>query len=143
MRQLLTLAFTSFVLYGCAADRNIPMPYSITESLQYGDYKEQLKGVRLFFGNQRHPAVAKTIGVRTTSQKSNAVGRENKETCARAFASALLRLKSAAISSGGDAVINIKSNYMHQEVSSETHYQCATGAIMSGVALKGTVVKLR
>jgi uncharacterized protein YbjQ (UPF0145 family) len=52
-------------------------------------------------------------------------------------------LKSAAVRSGGDAVINIKSNYKHREVSSESHFQCATGVLMSGVALKGTVVKLR
>lgn len=145
MRQILISVLSAFALFGCSSEgnRNVPLPYSIDEALQYRDYREQLQGVKLYFGNQRHPAVARTIGVRTTSQKSNAVGRENKETCARAFASALLRLKAAALKSGGDAVINIKSNYQHNEVSSESHYQCASGVLMSGVALMGTVVKLR
>jgi uncharacterized protein YbjQ (UPF0145 family) len=145
MRQILTLALTAIIVYGCAAngDRNVPKPYSITEALEQRDYKDKLKGVRLYFGNQRHPRVAKSLGVRTTSQRSNAVGRESNESCARAFASGLLRLRSAALRMGGDAVINIKSNYNHQEVSSATSYQCAAGAVMSGVALKGTIVKLR
>lgn len=145
MRQILIFALSALIVSGCASEgeRNVPLPYSITEALQYRDYKEKLQGVKLYFGHQRHPAVAKTIGLRTTSQKSNTFGRVNKESCARAFASALLRLRAAALRSGGDAVIDIKSNYDHIEVSSETHYQCASGAIMSGVALKGTVVKLR
>ena len=57
-----------------------------------------------------------------------------KYSCARALASVLLVLKSAAVRSGGDAVINIKSNYKHRELSSESHFQCATGILMSGVA---------
>ena len=145
MRQILILALTAFILSGCASEgnRNVPLPYSITEALTFKDYKARLDDVGLFYGNQRHPRVARSLGVRTTSQRSNAVGRKNKETCARAFASALLRLRSAALRMGGDAVIDIKSNYQHNEVSSETHYQCASGRIVSAVALKGTIVKLR
>ena len=145
MRQILTLTLTAFILLGCASggDRNVPKPYSIKEALGFANYKERLKGVRFYFGDQRHPRVAKSLGVRSSNQRSNAVGRENKESCARAFASALLRFKSAALNLGGDAVINIKSNYKNNEVSSRSHYQCAAGALMSGVTIKGTVVKLR
>lgn len=145
MRQIVILSLMAFALSGCASEgnRNVPLPFSITEALTFADYEAKLDGVRYYFGDQRHPRVAKKFGIRTTSQRSNAVGRENKETCARAFASAMLRLKSAALRVGGDAVINIKSNYQHKQVSSQTHYQCASGAIISSVALMGTVVKLR
>jgi uncharacterized protein YbjQ (UPF0145 family) len=145
MRQILILSLMTFLISGCASkeNRNVPLPYSITEALTFRDYRAKLTGVRFYYGDQRHPRVAKNLGVRTTSQRSNAVGRENTESCARAFASAILRLRAAAIRLGGDAVINIKSNYQHNEVSSETQYQCASGAIMSAVALKGTIVKLR
>ena len=143
MRRALILTLTAFLFYGCAADRNVPKPYSIAEALEFRDYKKQLKGVRFYFGNQRHPRVAKSFGVRSSSQKSNAVGRSNKKTCARAFVSALLRFRSTTLRLGGNAVINVKSNYKHNEVSSRSHYQCAAGAVMSGVTIKGTVVKLR
>jgi uncharacterized protein YbjQ (UPF0145 family) len=144
MRQILTLALTAFVLSGCVSDRGVPKPYSITESLEFENYKERLQGVRFYFGNQSHPPVARTIGARTVSRKASTGGnRQPNAICARALASALLRLKSAALQSGGDAVINIKSNFRHREVSSETHFQCASGVWASGVVLKGTIVKFR
>ena len=143
MRQILILTLTTFILSGCVADRNVPKPHSITEALQFEDYKARLEGVRFYYGNQRHPKVEKSIGVRTTARRSSMGDQTRKTSCARAFASALLVLKSAAVRNGGDAVINIKSNYKHREVSSESQFQCASGVLMSGVALKGTVVKLR
>lgn len=143
MRQILILAVTAFIFSGCVANQNVPLPYNITEALEHSDYKARLQDIRFYFGNEPHPAVAKSFGISRTAQRSSAVERGRKETCARAFASAMLRLRSAALKAGGDAVINIKSNYKDVEVSSENNYQCATGALMSGVALKGTVVKLR
>ena len=43
---------------------------------------------------------------------------------------------------GGNAVINIKSYYKKNEVSSAGEYECGAGAMVSGVAFKGEVVKL-
>ena len=43
---------------------------------------------------------------------------------------------------GGDAVVAIKSNYKSIEHNSETEYMCGSGAMVSGVAFKGRVVKL-
>jgi uncharacterized protein YbjQ (UPF0145 family) len=133
----------AFALFGCVENRNVPLPHSISEALGYENYRERLQGVQFYFGNQKHPPVEKSFGEHRTAQRASSGGRQSKESCARALASALLRLKAAAIKSGGDAVVNIKSNYRHQEVTSESHFQCATGVLMSGVALKGTVVKLR
>ena len=145
MRQKLIFLLAVFMLSSCAADEtlNQPLPYSISEAIAMQDYRARLKGFRFYFGNQRHPAVGKTIGVRATAQRSSAAKRERKESCAHAFVSALLRLRSEALASGGNAIINIKSNYGNFEVSSEGSYQCASSALMSGVALRGTVVKLR
>ena len=142
MRQVLILALAAAILSGCVADRNVQKPYVIADAISAPEYQSKLQGIGLYFGNQPHPSVARTFGIRTTSTRSNAVGKENDFACARAFVSGLSRLPRAARRMGGDAVINIKSNFKHREVSSETHFQCATGALMSGVALKGTVVKL-
>jgi uncharacterized protein YbjQ (UPF0145 family) len=56
--------------------------------------------------------------------------------------SAVLELQERAVKEGGDAVVGIKSNWKNQETVSDTEYVCADGSLMSGVALKGTVVKL-
>ena len=143
MRQALILILTASMLYGCVADRNVQKPYVIADAVSSPEYQKKLKGVALYYGNQPHPPVEKTLGVRKSSTRSNVVGKKNDFACARAFVSALSRLQKAAARMGGNAVINIKSNYKHNEVSSETHFQCASGVLMSGVALKGTVVMLR
>ena len=43
---------------------------------------------------------------------------------------------------GGNAVINIKSNYKNVEFTSETEYECGAGAVTGGVAFVGEIVKL-
>ena len=43
---------------------------------------------------------------------------------------------------GGNAVINIKSNYKNNTTESDTTFKCGAGNIMAGVALIGTVVRL-
>jgi uncharacterized protein YbjQ (UPF0145 family) len=55
--------------------------------------------------------------------------------------SALKALQERAVREGMDAVVNIESNYKNRQFSSETEFECGAGAIMAGVALKGTLVK--
>ena len=144
MRQSMIATLAVLALFGCASDQNVPLPYPIADALSHPEYKEKLQGVAFYFGEQPHPAIEKNFGIVMTSQRSNATGDTVREaSCARAFVSALLRLRTSALDAGGNAVIAIKSNYKHVEVSSETRFQCATGVLMSGVALKGTVVKLK
>ena len=54
----------------------------------------------------------------------------------------MLALQKRATEVGADAVVNIVSNFKDQEFASQTEYECADGAIMAGVALKGDFVKL-
>ena len=39
-------------------------------------------------------------------------------------------------------MVGIKSNWKNKETVSDSEYVCADGSLMTGVALKGTVVKL-
>jgi uncharacterized protein YbjQ (UPF0145 family) len=142
MRLSLILILTTVLFSGCVADRNVPKPFVIADALAVTEYQEKLKSMALYFGNQPHPPVARTLGERKTSTRANVVGRENKLACDRAFVSGSARLQRAARKMGGDAIINIKSNLKRREISSKTHFQCASGVLMSGIALKGTVVKL-
>lgn len=92
--------------------------------------------------DQEHPKVLKDFGEFRTSKKTNAFMKSDAEACQWVFASALIALRDRAIKEGGNAVINIKSNYGDNMTSSNETFQCGAGAIMAGVALVGTVVKI-
>jgi uncharacterized protein YbjQ (UPF0145 family) len=55
----------------------------------------------------------------------------------------MLSFQERAASLGGNAIINIRSYYKKNEVSSETQYECGSGALMSGVTFQGEVVRLK
>jgi uncharacterized protein YbjQ (UPF0145 family) len=57
--------------------------------------------------------------------------------------SALIELRANALEQGGNAVVNIVSYYKKVPFSSPTEYECHAGAFVAGVALKGTIVKLK
>ena len=143
MRFTLLITLSALLVTSCASSRDPIGPQPIAKAMASPEYQEILKGVDYYFGNQSHPTVIQEFGERKTARRSNAVSNGNDFACRRAFVSALAQLRRAALAVGANAVINIKSNYKHKEVSSESYYQCKPGALMSGVALKGTVAKLR
>ena len=57
--------------------------------------------------------------------------------------SALKALQQRAVKEGMDAVVGIESNYKKRHFVSETEFECGAGALMAGVALKGTLVKFQ
>jgi uncharacterized protein YbjQ (UPF0145 family) len=99
--------------------------------------------IPLYFAGQRHPAVAKTIGEFATNKKTNAFGKSDETACQHVFLSAVLELQDRVRKEGGNAVINIRSNYRNVERESATEFTCGAGAIVAGVALKGEVVTLK
>ena len=116
--------------------------YSIEEAMNTPAALEKLnKDIKLYFGKQKAPAAAKNLGEWKTNKKTNAFNKTDKEACEWTFLSAVLELQERAVKEGGDAVVNIVSNYKNQETISETEYMCGNGALMSGVAFKGTVIK--
>lgn len=117
--------------------------YDISAVMQTEQAKEKLAGIQYFFGNQPHGATAKKYGVYSTSQKTNAFGKSDRDACEWAFISAMLRLKSRAQQLGANAIINIKSNYRDNLTSSDTSFKCGAGAIMAGVALQGEMVTIK
>ena len=129
---------------GPATARNDQTRLKIAEALAEPDAVAKLgKDVRFFFGDSAHPAVARSAGVFKSHQKANGFGHPDASACNRAFLSAMLSLHERAIKEGGNAVINIRSLYKNDVLSSTTEFQCAAGAIMVGVALSGEVVTLK
>ena len=99
--------------------------------------------IPLYFAGQKHPGVVKTFGEFGTNKKTNAFGKSDQVACQHVFLSAVMELQERARKEGGNAVINIKSNYKNEVRESATEYTCGAGAVIAGVALKGDVVTLR
>jgi hypothetical protein len=117
---------------------------NVNEALQIGrDEGVILDHVRVFFAGQQHPQVIKKYGEFSTNKKTNAFNKSDERACQWAFFSAIKSLQERALKEGGNAVIDIKSNYKSREFSSPTEFQCGAGAIIAGVALKGTVVNIK
>jgi len=118
--------------------------YEYKEAMETADAKAKLgTDVKFFFGKQAAPAVAKEMGEFTSNKKTNAFNKTDVVACQWAFLSAMLSLRDRAKNMGGDAVINIKSYYKKNLIESNTQFECGAGAMVAGVTLKGTVVKLK
>ena len=135
---ILALAFAA-----PATARDDVLKFPVADVLNNPDYAAKLQGVKYFFGDTAHPAVAKEMGEYQSNKKTNAFGKSGKEACQWALLSALLSFHDRALAEGGDAVVNIHGYYKKQEFKSDTEFQCGAGATMAGVTLKGTVVKLK
>ena len=144
MKQVICFLLVSILQISSAAyARDTIGDYSIQEAMDLEQSKSALgDNIKFFFGDQSHGKVAKTFGEFRTSKKTNAFNKTDKAACQWAFLSAMVSLKDRAIREGGNAVIDIKSNYKNHITSSSSTFQCGSGAIIAGVALVGTVVKI-
>lgn len=116
--------------------------FSIENALNAEAAQSKLSGnVKLAFGNQSIGKVQRRIGEFRSNKKTNAFGKSDEQACNWAFLSALLSLHDRAIAEGGNAVINIRSNYKNNTTSSATTFDCGAGNVIAGVALIGVVVK--
>lgn len=144
MQIRVALLTAALLLAPTLADaRETMLKLSIQDALN-GQYKEKAAlatDIELLFGSQKPAGKATNIREVSTSRKTNAVGKSDAEACQWALFSALKALQDEARGMGGKAVVNIVSNYKHQVFESDTEFECGAGAIMAGVALKGTVIK--
>ena len=145
MKNLLVASalLASALLSFSAEARDDVVTLEIKPAVETAKAKEALHDVPFYFAGQSHPEVAQSMGVISTSRKTNAFGKSDREACEWVLLSALKVLQENARENGYDAVINIKSNYNHNEFASAEEFQCGTGFLMAGVALKGEVVKFK
>jgi len=135
----IALASTSMV----SIARDDIADYSVEEAMSINKISTAIgSDVDFFFAGQEHNKVGKLFGEYQSNKKTNAFGKSDKEACQWAFASAMKTLRKRAIQEGGNAVINIRSNYKGTLTSSNSTFKCGAGAIMAGVTLVGDVVKL-
>ena len=99
-------------------------------------------GIKLFFGTRKHAKPTAQLGPARTNKKANFFNKTDQEGCDWAFLSSMITLTQYAQRVGGNAIVNIRSNYKNNEFSSETEYQCGAGNVTGGTAFIGDVVKL-
>lgn len=117
--------------------------YSITDALSTEHAKNKLgTDVAFYFGDQAYSEPVKNMGEFNTNKKTNAFNKTDLEACNWVFLSAMITLKERAVKEGGNAVVDIKSNYKKNLTSSNDTFQCGAGTFVAGVALTGKVVKL-
>ena len=139
------IAAMGFVSYATAAGRDDHIKLPIQGALEKGQsYKDTVgSDIKLFWGTQKTPAIAQKMGEFTSNKKTNAANKSDQDACDLAFISAVIALQQRARKEGGNAVVNIRSVYKKEDSDSPTDYVCGAGRIMAGVALRGTVVKLK
>ncbi|MDR0771501.1 MAG: excinuclease ATPase subunit [Burkholderiales bacterium] len=119
--------------------------FSTKEAVEMGKSQGKLgDDIKFYFGDQPLPVIEGTLakGV-VTNKKSNKGDKSAEEVCYWTMLSALVQLQERARKEGGNAVINIESYFKKNSFKSVDQFECYIGAAMSGVALKGDVVKLK
>jgi len=126
-----------------AADRRVDIPFD--EVLNSPEAKDAgIDGsVRFYLAGQPTPHIVERFEEAVSNKKANAVGKSDQETCHRAMLSVLKSFQDSAKQKGANAVIDLVSYFRRNEERSATSYSCYVGALMSGVAMKGTFAKVR
>lgn len=143
MFLLRTAALACLLALGSSASaRDTRLLLPISDALQQGRDQGVIgKDIAFKFGKGNRGGYAKTVGTDVANRKTNAVNKSDVEACNWVFLSALKSLEQSAREVKASAVVEIVSFYKKNEFSSETEFECHAGAIMAGVALKGSYAR--
>ena len=142
-RQLvLALALLAGASTAAHADTVLQLP--LEEAVQLGLELKKLDGsVKFYLSGAPTPEGGTAIGEETANRRTSSGGKSKGEACNWVALSALKALQDGAKSRGANAVVDVVSYYKKNEFKSTTHYECYAGAILAGVALKGTYAKVK
>ena len=140
--KLIIASIAALVITAPAEARDDRNKYNIQSLLESEKAKKVLLDVPLHFAENSPTKFDAKYGEVSTNKKTNAFMKSDQEACEWVMLSALKALQERAIREGMTDVVNITSNYKNQPFSSATEFECGSGAVMAGVALKGTLVKI-
>ncbi len=143
MKRIDTLFGLAVALVGVTAharDTVLHLPFE--QVVARGVASGKLDGSIKFFLHGKGPAGGTVLDNEVVvNKKTNGVGKADDEACDWALMSALISLQQAAKNAGANTVNNIVSYYKKTEYKDPQHYECHAGGIVTGVALKGQLVK--
>ncbi|WP_432261420.1 excinuclease ATPase subunit [Cupriavidus sp. TMH.W2] len=143
LRAVALTICASALLASPAMARDTKYMLPLQEVLNMPEAKEKLDdSFRFYLAGQKTPKVLERLESGISNRKTNGVGKSDEDGCRWAALSALIALQDTAKSQGANAVIDIVSYYKKNEVTSATDYECHAGAVVVGVALKGTYARI-
>ncbi|WP_282296195.1 excinuclease ATPase subunit [Stenotrophomonas sp. PS02289] len=144
MRRFALIASAVLLAFaGTAQARDTPVHLSLQELLDSQIAKDAgIDGSVKFYLAGQSVNVLQRMGEDVTNKKTNAANKSDEDACRWVALSALKALQDGAKSRGANAVVDIVSYYKKNEFKSATEYECYAGAILAGVALKGTYAKV-
>jgi hypothetical protein len=143
MKKILIATLIAAAATGPALARDTEYKLPFADVLEMPEAKQKLDGsVKFYLQGQKTPKVLEKRGDDVSNRKTNGVGKDDTFGCKWAALSALIALQEKAKQQGANAVIDIVSYYKKDVFSSPTEYECHAGAVIIGVALKGTYAKV-
>jgi hypothetical protein len=141
MNKLIVPALLALIAAFPAHARNTSVNVSLESVLDMPEAKARLDGsVKFYLAGAKTPKVKK-LGEDVANAKTNAFNKTPEEACRWNVLSALIKFQEHAKREGADAVVELVSYNDHIPVSSPTDIECRDGAVLSGVALKGSYAK--
>lgn len=145
MRHFALIAATALLAVASTAQaRDTRVEQSLHELVNSAEARNVgIDGSVKFYLAGEKVSVVERLGEDVTNKKTNAANKSDAEACRWVALSALRALQDGAKSRGANAVVDIVSYYKKNEFKSTTNYECYAGAILAGVALKGTYAKVK
>jgi len=145
MRRFALMAATALLaVAGTAQSRDTRVEQSLHELVNSAEARNVgIDGSVKFYLAGEKVSVLQRLGEDVTNKKTNAANKSDADACRWVALSALRALQDGAKSRGANAVVDIVSYYKKNEFKSTTNYECYAGAILAGVALKGTYAKVK
>ncbi len=139
MKTLITFVLATTVVLAPAYARDTVVNIRLADVLDMPEAKTKLDGsVKFFLSGQATPKVLKKFSEDVSNLKTNGFGKSDDASCKWVALSTLMSLQKSAKEAGANAVVGITSYYKKNETTSDTTIECHAGAVMSGMALKGT-----
>lgn len=139
IKNILLAAAALTVLAPAAQARDTVLNIPLADVLAMPEAQGKLDGsVKFFLDGQSTPKVLKKFSSDTSNQKTNGVGKSDEFGCKWAALSALIAFQNSAKRHGANAVVDMVSYYKKNETKSATTFECHAGAVVIGVAMKGT-----
>ena len=142
LRLLAVASLASMLAMQPALARDTVLHIPLADVLAMPEAQGKLDGMKFFLAGQATPKVIQRFSTDVSNPKTNGVGKSDEFGCKWAALSALINLQKSAKREGANAVIDIVSYYKKNEYRNATNFECHAGAVVIGVALKGTYAKI-
>lgn len=143
MKAKLITTLIGAMLYVPAIARDTLYSLPLLDVLVMPEAASKLDGsVKFYLKGQTTPRIVQKFNEDVANRKTNGMGKGDVQGCHWVALSTLIALQEKAKQIGANAVVDIVSYYKKNESVSATDYECHAGAVVIGVALKGSYAKV-